>query len=256
MKPKGGVILPPPGVQRLRQIRFDRYTDFSRLPAPPRRVNYTGGLTAWGAMLNFKLDICAVASAGHMIQAWTHLASRKRVTVGSKPLVDMYSGVSGYNPKTGKPDEGCDVETAFRWWRDKGLGGHKIEAWCWVDPHQRLQVETAHWLFGGLYVVLNLPATALDQWDKGVPWSGSPKPNRPGTQPGSGFPHAVNVVAIGPNYLTAVTWGTLQPITPVFWDSYVLDCYPVLSQDWISPNLTAPSGFDLEALKADLGEMA
>jgi len=107
-------------------------------------------------------------------------------------------------------------------------------------------VETAAWLFGGLYIGLQMPLTAQAQkvWD----WTGSlAGPARPGSWGG----HAVDVVRYDKNGLTVVTWGRLQELTWQFWDRYCDEAYCMLSDDFLEKG-NAPNGFDLAALEADL----
>jgi hypothetical protein len=113
-----------------------------------------------------------------------------------------------------------------------------------VYDHRLLR--TAAWLFGGLYIGLQLPLSAQRQgtWDCGGALTG---PDRPGSWGG----HAVDVVRYSPGSLTVVTWGRLQDMTWSFWDRYCDEAYCILSRDFLDGD-RAPNGFDVEALRADL----
>ncbi len=103
------------------------------------------------------------------------------------------------------------------------------------------------YLFGGLYIGLQLPLSARDQrvWD----WNGRlDGPDAPGSWGG----HAVDIVGYDEAGLTAVTWGELQRLTWGFWDRYCDECYCIVSADFLSGAGTTPEGLDLAALESDL----
>jgi hypothetical protein len=115
-----------------------------------------------------------------------------------------------------------------------------------VAVHDRRLVQTAAWLFGGLYIGLQMPLIAQVQpvWD----WTGSLSgPALPGSWGG----HAVDVVRYDRDGLTVVTWGRLQELTWSFWGRYCDEAYCILSDDFLKQG-KAPNGFDLAALEADL----
>jgi len=49
---------------------------------------------------NDTIGDCTCAAAGHMIEAWTALASGKTVTVTTAAVVKAYSAISGYRRPT------------------------------------------------------------------------------------------------------------------------------------------------------------
>ena len=73
------------------------------------------------------------------------------------------------DPLTG--EEGAIELDVLRYWRKRGIGGHRIGAYAAVGTHDHELTRTAAWLFGGLYIGLALPLTAQSQetWD----WTGS-----------------------------------------------------------------------------------
>jgi len=49
-----------------------------------------------------------------------------------------------------------------------------------------------------------------------------------------------------------VTWGALKRMTWAFWSRYCDEAWCVLSTDYLADG-RSPAGFDLEALRGDLG---
>jgi hypothetical protein len=209
----------------------------------------------WGMMANDNVGDCTCAAAGHMIETWTANCG-SGVVPADADVLSAYEAVSGYNPSDPGTDQGAVELDVLSFWRKTGIGGHSIVAYTSVRPSVQQHVRAACYLFGGLYIGLQLPLSANGQvgglWD--VPSQGL---NGDG-QPGSWGGHAVSIVAVDDDGLTCVTWGALQRMTWAFWSAYTDEAYGVLSQDWVNLSVSwttetlSPSWFDLNALQADL----
>jgi hypothetical protein len=182
-----------------------------------------------------------------MIEAWTAASRGQAAVISEVEVVEAFERVKVIDPVTG--EEGAYELDVLKLWRRSGFGGHRIGAFAVVPAHDHRMVRTAAWLFGGLYVGVQLPLTARDQtiWD----WTRSLVGE---AAPGSWGGHAVDVVDYDEKQLVVVTWGNVKAMTWAFWDCYVDEVYCVLSQDFIEAG-RAPNGFDLEALRADLRQI-
>ena len=228
----------------VRTLSLGRYVDGARLPSPPTTFDETSGVADWPMYANDRVGDCTTAAAGHMIEAWTAASRGSAVEVSERQVLDAFEHVKIVDPATG--EEGAVELDVLRYWRKSGIGGHRIGAYTRVSVHNRPLVETAAWLFGGLYIGVQLPLTAQTQdvWD----WTGSlAGPARPGSWGG----HAVDVVRYDADGVTIVTWGRLKRVTWSFWDRYVDESYCIISNDFLEHG-NAPNGFDLAALEADL----
>ena len=228
----------------VRTLSLGRYVDGARLPSPPDAFDETAGIDSWPMYLNDRIGDCTTAAAAHMIEAWTAAGRGDVVELPESAVLDAFDHVKLRDPFTG--EEGAIELDVLRYWRATGIGGHRIGAYARVAVHDQRLVETAAWLFGGLYIGLQMPLSARGQqvWD----WTGSLSgPARPGSWGG----HAVDVVRYDRNGLTVVTWGRLQELTWSFWNRYCDEAYCILSDDFIEKG-NAPNGFDLAALEADL----
>jgi hypothetical protein len=228
----------------VRTLSLGRYVDGARLPSPPDAFDETSGVDSWPMYRNDRIGDCTIAAAAHMIEAWTSAGRGHAVEVPERAVLDAFDRVKLTDPFTG--EEGAVELDVLRYWRATGIGGHRIGAYARVAVHDQQLVETAAWLFGGLYIGLQMPLTANAQevWD----WTGSLSgPARPGSWGG----HAVDVVRYDRNGLTVVTWGRLQELTWSFWNRYCDEAYCILSDDFLEKG-NAPNGFDLAALEADL----
>ena len=228
----------------VRTLSLGRYVDGARLPSSPDAFDETAGIDSWPMYLNDRIGDCTTAAAAHMIEAWTEAGRGDAVELPESAVLDAFEHVKLRDTLTG--EEGAIELDVLRYWRATGIGGHRIGAYARVAVHDQRLVETAAWLFGGLYIGLQMPLSARGQqvWD----WTGSLSgPARPGSWGG----HAVDVVRYDRNGLTVVTWGRLQELTWSFWNRYCDEAYCILSDDFLEKG-NAPNGFDLAALEADL----
>jgi hypothetical protein len=228
----------------VRTLALARYVDRTKLPAPHEELDETAHVEDWPMYGNDRIGDCTIAAAAHMIEAWTAAGRGRAVEVTEASVLGAFDRVKLVDPATG--EEGAVVLDVLRMWRKTGVDRHRIGAFARLPVHDHELLRTAAWLFGGLYLGLQLPISAQRQatWD----WTGSLSgPAMPGSWGG----HAVDVVRYGPTSLTVVTWGRLQEMTWSFSDRYVDEAYCILSPDFLLGD-QAPNGFDLEALKADL----
>jgi hypothetical protein len=228
----------------VRTLSLARYVDPQRLPTPPTTFAETAKVNDWPMYANDRIGDCTTAAAGHMIEAWTAAARGEPVEISEQSVLDAFDHVKLVDPRTG--EEGAIELDVLRYWRKEGIGEHSIGAFARVAVHTRQLVQAGAWLFGGLYIGLQLPLTAQgeDVWD----WTGSLSGD---ALPGSWGGHAVDVVAYDTAGLTVVTWGRLKRMTWSFCDRYCDEAYCILSNDFLAEG-RAPNGFDLAALKADL----
>jgi hypothetical protein len=228
----------------VRTLSLARYVDSHRLPSPPPVLDEASGVGAWPLYRNDRIGNCTVAAAAHMIEAWTAACRGEPVVLSERSVLAAFEHVKTLDPDSG--EEGAVELDVLRHWRKSGIGRHRIGAYARVPVHELALVRTAAWLFGGLYIGVQLPLTAQAQetWD----WTRSlAGPARPGSWGG----HAVNVVGYDGRGLAVVTWDRVQRMTWSFWDRYVDECYCILSKDFLERG-KAPNGFYLAALEADL----
>jgi hypothetical protein len=228
----------------VRTLTLARYVDGAVLPSPPGELDLSERVPGWPMYANDRVGDCTTAAAGHMIEAWTAEGRGRVVEISEHAVLDAFEHVKLVDPATG--EEGAIVLDVLNWWRKHGIGRHRIGAYARISRHDHRLVRTAAWLFGGVYIGLQLPLSAQGQetWD----WPGSlTGPDRPGSWGG----HAVDVVRYDDATITVVTWGRLKEMTWSFWDRYVDEAYALLSPDFLDHG-RAPNGFDLNALRADL----
>ena len=235
-----------------RTLRLARYV--SKLPQPPLEPSWVTHVNNWPMYMNDQIGDCAIAGAAHCDEQWLQYANPGGASPGVVMLNDnqvlkAYMDISGYTPGDPSTDTGCVLLDVLKYWRKRGIGGHKIDAFVSVNPKNLQEVAQAIWLFGNVYVGLMLPLAAqgADAWtvsDGGV--------HTEQGAPGSWGGHCVMVPAMSPKTLTCITWGERLKMSHNFWLDYVDECYVALSQEWMEKNESAPSGFDFVTLANDL----
>jgi len=225
------------------------------LPAPPSAIDWTRGLTQWGAMKNDVIGDCTCAAAGHMEEVWAwNSTSAPDLTVSDDQVISAYSAVTGYDPKTGANDNGAVETDVLNYWMNTGIAGNKIDAYARVQVTNVTAVKQAIAMFGGAYLGIELPLSAQIQiewdtpkrgWFKRLFHAGSDD------TPGSWGGHAVPVVGYDENGLTCITWGETKRLTWAFFEKYCDECYAIVSPQWFKDGRD-PDGLDLETLKSDL----
>lgn len=219
-------------------LKLATYLIPETLPAPPLTVPVPAVAT-WPMYGNDTLGDCTIASAGHMIQAWTLDAGRPR-TPGDVAILSAYWA-------TGNEDDGRYELDVLNYWRHTGIAGRKIRAYASVNALSRHDVKIAVYLFGGAYIGLALPRSAQRQ----AVWHVDTTNTRD-ARAGSWGGHAVPIVAYNATGLWCVTWGQVKKMTWPFFLRYCDEAYAILSPELLDTRGRSPEGFDLPALTADL----
>jgi hypothetical protein len=230
---KGGRLPNDPSKPRLT-------LDLSSAPPAPASVDWLHQVDSFPMYGNDSIGDCTVAAAGHMVQAWTAAASTE-VTVPEAAVLAMYEAVSGYDPATGANDNGAVMQDVLNLWRKEGLGGHKILGFAQVKHADAGQVMAAIAAFGGIYIGVNFPGSAMDQFNAGEPWT---------VVAGAAIEggHAVNAGAYDPKTYKCVTWAQVQVMDDAWWAAYVEEAWVIITADWITVNGSTPAGLAVAAL--------
>lgn len=221
----------------------------SELPAVPTMVDYVSKVTSWPMYGNDQIGDCTCAAAGHMIQAWTAYGQGKAVEISDSAVLKAYEDVSGYRPGRPDTDRGAVMQDVLDYWRKTGVGGHKILAFAQLDLNNADEIKAALYLFGHVYLGINFPSSAMDQFDNGEPWDVVRRSQIEGG-------HAIDMgyEADGENH-KVITWAQVQEMTPAFFAKYVEEAWVVISQEWIDAVGQNPAGIDTGALNAAFSEI-
>lgn len=235
-----------------RTLRLARYLDVSALPPVPAAwVGWRAKVSGWGMFANDVFGCCTFSALGHAIQTWTANDGIETAPADADVVAAYKHATGGYClwgniPNPLWRDSGCQMLDALKYARANGIGTHKIGAYVSVNLHVPAELLAARYLFGGLYLGLNLPISVQgkETWDgadttcNGIPgsWGGH----------ATWWPARAN---------TLVTWNTDQPFTDDFFARYCDEAWAILSPDWLGGDMESPCGFDLAQLTADLADI-
>jgi hypothetical protein len=224
------------------------------LQPPPLEVSWITKLAAAEPLpmfLNDSLGDCVAAAAGHMEQQWNFYAGHPKQPTDADVLAS-YEAVGGYDPGNPNTDSGMDMLSYLNWWKTTGLGGDKIFAYLEVDYTNIQEVMQAVELFGNVYLGVQLPTfvQGATMWTVG-PGGVYVAAGTPGSWGG----HCVPIVAISPETLTCITWGTTLKMSHNFLADYADEAFAVLSSDWLNANGVSPDDLNIAQLQADLAAL-
>lgn len=212
--------------------------------AAPASADYVSEVQAWPMYLNDTLGDCAIAAPAHALEGWTQYAQGNAVVVTDDVVLKGYETVGKYVPGDPSTDQGCVLQDVLDWLRKTGMDGHKVLFFAKVDPTNKAEVDAAIYNFGHIIYGIQVPQSAMDQFNQGQPWDVVSKDG------GNLGGHAVNVGAYSAdNMLVAVTWGSPQKVTQPFFQKYADEAWVIATEDWVSAG-KAPTGLDVEALNA------
>ena len=238
-----------------RTFRLARYLA-PDLPPPPPAQDWMGGVGDFGMMGNDEFGDCVFADCGHTFQIVSLNAAQDMISLSTEEVLKYYHWWTGFNPNDPSTDNGAVMLDTFNKWRATNFAGHKLIAFAAVNWLNQTEVEQAISLFGGVSFGLALPQTAADQ--VGGVWKvvGDPTDAESPSAPGSWGGHAVCT----PNYSrsaavkSCITWGAPQTIEDEFLAVYADECWALFLGYWLIRG-PAPSGFRMDALEADLGQL-
>lgn len=247
-----------------RNLKFERY-QIKGVADPPPAVNWYKSVAQWGMMANDLLGDCTIAAPGHAIQVAT-VNTGEMVTLSDEQIIHYYESWDGYVPGDPNSDQGGVILDVLNHWRNhrgrkpngrpkhQGMSGHKLLAFCEVNPLNNRHVKKAIEQLGVLDIGIQLPISAQDQVGRVWDLVGDCKKD-PDCFPGSWGGHSVAVAAYDVNGVTVITWGELQVMTWRFWNAYVDECYALLMAAMLDAGLGF-TGFDLEQLRVDIGALS
>ena len=199
---------PAPGHPRL---SLSQYLVAENLPPVPAECNYFTPATApvvSDMFQNDRLGCCVIAAAGHLVGVATGNAG-DLFHYSEAQIIADYSAVTGYVPGEEATDNGTDEVSAFQYWQQHGFAnGTKLAGWIHVDPTNQQEIQTALYLFEGIFFGIGLP----DAWLNPPPaaplffWDVAGDPN-----PDNG--HAFLGGGCGPRGVDISTWGVVGEIS-------------------------------------------
>jgi hypothetical protein len=225
------------------------------LPDPAAKVyrEYKTPQAARQMLGNDQYGDCTCAAAANLEILWS-CHTGVCVVPSTQEALALYSAVTGFNPSDPNTDQGAAMTDVLNYWQTSGfsIGGilHRILGWAAIDFTNPLHRHLGVQLFGATYVGVNLPSSAMDQFNAGQPWE--VVPNAP-IEGGHAIIHP-GYGALGGDY---VTWANWEQKASAAWEAaYIEEEYVIITQDWLDAvTRKTPGGLDLATLQADLNSL-
>ncbi len=221
------------------------------LPAPPEALDYMSQVATWPMYANNRYGCCVFVTTGHMTKAWTTYGGVAPFAPTTRQILAAYSAVTGFDPATGRNDNGTVSLDALNFWRRRGIAGRKIAAFVKLDHRNPVELKTALHLFSGVYLAADLPISASTQFDRRQPWTVA----RAGGARGSWGGHAVRMGGYDADWIAVSTWGRVQRASWQWWAKYGAEAFAVLSPDMLNGTGLSDEGLDLAKLRDDLANI-
>ena len=220
----------------------------AQVPTAPASVINSDKLRHLGQMANDQLGDCTCAAVGHAIQLWTSRTQPAEVVLSDNDIVDFYARTCGYVRGDPLSDNGGIASDVLAAWYKTPLDGHGLAGFANIRPGNRADIRAGIWLFGVVYIGVQLPLAAQSgEWDL------MPDKSLSGNYaPGSWGGHAIPIVDYDQDGATCITWGALKKMSWAWLDAYCDEAYALLSRDWLDQAGHSPANFDFAALQADM----
>lgn len=229
---------PRPGRVRLRRLA-------GATLSPPPQSDWGSDLMNYMA-LNDQMGCCTISSKDHLISAQQWFGQAESVQIPDAETLKAYSAVSGYDPATGRNDNGASMQDSLDYWRKTGIGGYQIEAFAQVDAGDLDMIRTCIDAFGAVDTGMWFPDFAMEQFNAGQTWDlGRIRRYR------NAGGHCVPIVGYGADYFDCWTWGRRQRMTVEFFRRFFDEVWAVADRNWQRPDGTVPNGIDGKAANAE-----
>lgn len=236
-----------------RDFRFARYITRGALPPVPATFGHEDIVRRWKMLGNDEYGDCVFAGAAHETMLWTRESHTHRdASFTTANVLADYGAVTGFMPDDPSTDQGTDMHDACAYRRKVGIvdsngARHKVGAYVALDPGNVAQAAQAAYLFSAAGIGIEIPRSAMDQFNRGEPWDYIGRSRIEGG-------HYVPLVGAISGTFVVVTWGQVQLMTTSFYAHYCDEAYGYLSTEFLEHGLS-PEGFNLVSLQADLAAL-
>ena len=206
----------------------------------PRSFDYSNRVKSYPMALNDTYGDCTLAGVIHMLQLAYAEIGEEFIYPGDEAVKEEYFKL------TGGADAGCVERSVLETWMKDGLFGTKISAYAPVNIKNKNEMAAAIYLFGSVYLGVEMPSNAETQFEAHQPWH----IENFAEQPSGG--HCV--VATGCNRfgIDIITWGATESMTWNWWNTYGSEAWVVIPEVFIELDHGPVWNIDLKTLQEDL----
>lgn len=194
-----------------------------------------------------------------VIAARAHQAMRFGVEHGAVPAITDQDVITQYFKESNGEDAGLVMLYSLRAWRRDGWTAAQdqdaIAAFMQINPQSRLELCTAIFALTGAHLGIEMPISAMRQFEAGQPWTVLDASN-PEARRGSLGGHAVYICGWDDRVreYTVVTWGAKHRASYDFIDTYCSEAWGVF--DSIDVSQQRDESVDIAAVRDYLTTVA
>src|SRR5882672_3440194 len=200
--------------------KFGSFFHSSELPVPTLVFGRPDLIKNWGMLANDRIGCCVLSGALHETMLWRAWGGAEIPAFTDANVISDYSAVTGYNPSDPSTDNGADMQKAASYRKKIGIVDaagqrHQVAAYVSLKAGDVDQLALAAFMFGAVGLGVEMPTSAMDQFDQNEPWDVVSGSYVEGGHyiPCCGRNHAGNFLV--------VSWGRLQAVTPAFIKKYM-----------------------------------
>lgn len=249
-----------PATTDKRDLQFHKYVDTDKIdidkPPPAKDLGHADRMPEPRLMLGNGPDDtvakgfggagdCVFACITNYLRLAWNISGKSLFPATGKQAIQAYSEVTGYVVGDDSTDQGTNMRDAMNWWRKTGYADangkrHKIGAYAAIDPSNINHLLWALYLIDeGVPLGIQFPASAMDQFDAGKPWTVVPNSPIDGG-------HAILLDAM----FKVESWARDVPTAQPFLNKYCDEAYFVVDVDGLVNGKTL-EGIDSKQLLSD-----
>jgi hypothetical protein len=159
------------------QLRLAAYLDATELPPVPAVIgNFAAWPQGWKMLGNDSFGCCVEAGAAHETMLLKADAGYDVPLFTPYGVLKDYSAVTGFNSADPSTDQGTDVQQYAAYRQKTGIVDaasmrHKIDIYTALKVGDVNELALGAFLFGAVGIGLQLPTSAMDQFQLFEPWS-------------------------------------------------------------------------------------
>jgi len=190
----------------------------STIAPAPRSFDYSSRVANYPMALNDTYGDCTLAGVIHMLQlAYAEIGETFEYP-GDEAVKDEYFKL------TGGADGGLVEHDVLQTWMRDGLFNTKISAYAPVNIKNQNEMAAAIYLFGSVYLGVEMPPSAENQFESHQPWDVSQPPEEP-----TGG-HCVVATGCNEAGIEIITWGSTESMTWQWWETYGSEAWVVIPE--------------------------
>lgn len=228
-------------------------------PAPQESPDWLSAVKeqspdGWGMFGNDQYGDCVFADCAH--QEMLRTANTGKIWIPTvEEVLALYSTITGFNPSDSSTDNGANESDVIAYLTNTGWQGRKLDIAVNIDPTQFDFLRWAVCLGGACRLGVNLPQSAIDQFNSGHFWSFVQDSPMVGG-------HDVPLVQYTQDSWKVITWGQEVEVSGDFMDGqfpdgtpYIEEAHCELAFDWATTAGICPNKETLSQIISQLNQL-